>query len=53
MIIDAHAHFDPRVLTVKTMIEKLDAAGIDRVARIPTMIEPLPSTGHADASCRA
>ncbi|MFP6683898.1 MAG: amidohydrolase family protein [Polyangiaceae bacterium] len=44
MIIDAHAHFEPRVLAVKTMIEKLDAAGIDRVALIPTMIDPLPST---------
>ncbi len=44
MIIDSHAHFDPRILDVGAMIAKLDAAGVDKVALIPCMNDPLPGT---------
>lgn len=41
MIIDCHAHFDPRMLDVDRMLSKMDAAGVDRVALIPVMNDPL------------
>lgn len=44
MIIDCHAHLEPRVLDVERMLAKMDAAGIDRVALLPTMMDPLPHT---------
>jgi len=44
MILDSHAHYDPRILDARHMIEKLDAAGVDRVVMIPCMNDPLPST---------
>ena len=44
MIIDSHAHFDARILSAERIIAKMDAAGVDRVAIIPAMNDPLPST---------
>ncbi|MCB9730098.1 MAG: amidohydrolase [Deltaproteobacteria bacterium] len=44
MIVDAHAHLDPRLLDLEPMLAKMDAAGVDRVALIPTINEPLPET---------
>lgn len=44
MIIDCHAHFEPRMLDVARIAEKMDAAGVDRIALIPSMNEPLPET---------
>lgn len=44
MIIDTHAHFDPRLLDLDRMIAKLDVAGVDKVALIPCMNDPLPET---------
>ncbi len=44
MIIDCHAHFDPRLLPAERLVAKLDAAGVDRVALIPAMNDPLPAT---------
>jgi predicted TIM-barrel fold metal-dependent hydrolase len=43
-IVDAHAHLEERMLDLPTMIAQLDARGIDRVALIPVMGDPLPST---------
>ncbi len=43
-VIDVHAHLEPRMLDVEAMRGKLRAAGIDRVALIPTMNDPLPHT---------
>jgi predicted TIM-barrel fold metal-dependent hydrolase len=43
-VIDAHAHFEPRMLEPDQLIRKMDAAGVDRVALIPTMNDPLPET---------
>lgn len=44
MIIDCHAHFEPRMLDAERVIAKMDAAGVDRIAMIPTMNDPLPHT---------
>jgi predicted TIM-barrel fold metal-dependent hydrolase len=44
MIIDVHAHFEPRMLDVPKMVAKLDEVGVDRVALIPAMNDPLPHT---------
>lgn len=46
MILDAHAHLDPRLLDLGPMLAKLDAAGVERVGLIPTMNDPLPATPH-------
>jgi predicted TIM-barrel fold metal-dependent hydrolase len=40
-VIDVHAHFEPRMLDLPTMVAKLDAAGVDQVALIPAMQDPL------------
>jgi predicted TIM-barrel fold metal-dependent hydrolase len=42
VIVDSHAHLEPRVLDVDALIVKMDAAGIDRVALIPPANDPLP-----------
>jgi predicted TIM-barrel fold metal-dependent hydrolase len=44
LIIDSHAHFDPRVLDAAAVLSKMDAAGVDRVALIPAMNDPIPET---------
>jgi len=44
MIIDCHAHFEPRMLDATRVIAKMNAAGVDRIAMIPTMNDPLPHT---------
>jgi predicted TIM-barrel fold metal-dependent hydrolase len=44
VIIDCHAHFDPRMLDADRVIAKMDAAGVDRIAMIPAMNDPLPET---------
>jgi predicted TIM-barrel fold metal-dependent hydrolase len=44
MIIDCHAHFEPRMLDTERVLAKMKAAGVDRVAMIPTMNDPLPET---------
>jgi predicted TIM-barrel fold metal-dependent hydrolase len=46
-IIDAHAHFEPRMLEPAPLLAKMDAAGIDRVMLIPAMNDPLPETPGA------
>lgn len=44
MIIDAHAHLEQRMLDVDRMLQKLDAAHVDKVVLIPTMNDLLPET---------
>lgn len=44
MIIDCHAHLETLVLDVPAMLAKMDAAGVDRVALIPTTNDPIPHT---------
>lgn len=54
MIIDSHAHFEPRMLDLDRVVAKMDAAGVDRVALIPSMNDPLPETPeHLLAAMRA
>ncbi|MCG8418886.1 MAG: amidohydrolase [Proteobacteria bacterium] len=43
-IIDCHAHIDERMLSIDAIIAKMDRAGIDKVALIPAMNDPLPKT---------
>lgn len=47
MIIDSHAHFDPRILDADRVVAKMDAAGVDKIAMIPPLNAPLPDTPHA------
>ncbi len=44
MIIDSHAHLDPRLLDLQPMLARMDAAGVERVALIPCMNDPIPQT---------
>ncbi len=44
MIIDCHAHFEPRMLDTAGVMARMDAAGVDRIVMIPTMNDPLPET---------
>lgn len=43
-VIDAHAHLETRMLDVPAMLARMDARGIDQVALIPCMNDPLPET---------
>lgn len=44
MVIDSHAHFEPRMLELERVVSKMDAAGVNRIALIPAMNDPLPET---------
>ncbi len=41
-VIDCHYHLEERLLTVDEMIARMDAVGIDRVALMGVMTEPIP-----------
>jgi predicted TIM-barrel fold metal-dependent hydrolase len=47
VILDAHAHYDPRILDASRILAKMDAAGVDRVALIPALNDPLDDTPRA------
>lgn len=47
MIIDCHAHFEPRMLDLAGVKEKMLLAGVDRIALIPCLNDPLPDTPEA------
>ncbi len=44
MVIDMHAHFEPRMLEEATLKSKMRRAGVDKVVLIPCMNDPLPQT---------
>jgi predicted TIM-barrel fold metal-dependent hydrolase len=44
MIVDCHAHLEPRMLDPDRMHEKMQAAGVDRIALIPAMNDPIADT---------
>jgi predicted TIM-barrel fold metal-dependent hydrolase len=46
VIIDSHAHFEPRMLDAERVVAKMNAAGVDRIVMIPAMNDPLPETPH-------
>lgn len=47
LMIDCHAHFEPRMLDAARMLQKLDEIGVDKVALIPRMNGLLPHTPEA------
>jgi predicted TIM-barrel fold metal-dependent hydrolase len=44
MIIDCHYHHEERMLTVQDLMARMEAVGVDRVALIAAMTDPLPVT---------
>ncbi len=42
MIIDCHYHLEPRLVGTDTLLRKMDAAGIDRIALMAPLVEPFP-----------
>ena len=44
IVVDSHAHFDPRMLTHDSLALKLDDAAVDKVVMIPALNDPLPNT---------
>lgn len=40
MIVDCHYHYEPRIFPLERMIPAMDRHGIDKVALVPTMVEP-------------
>jgi predicted TIM-barrel fold metal-dependent hydrolase len=44
VIVDMHAHLEPRMLDLDAVVAKMDAAGVHRVALIPALNDPLPET---------
>lgn len=50
-VIDIHAHFEPRMLDLPAMVAKLDATGVDQVALIPAMQDPI--TEHSELLIKA
>ncbi|MBF0451038.1 MAG: amidohydrolase [Candidatus Magnetomorum sp.] len=42
MIIDCHFHFDPRMLSIEQLIQKMDQSQIDKIALIPPLTDPIP-----------
>lgn len=43
-VVDIHAHYEPRMFVVEKMRPQMAAHGVDKVALIPTMNDPLPET---------
>lgn len=44
MLLDCHAHFEPRMLDLEPMLAKMREAKVERVVLIPAMNDPLPET---------
>jgi len=42
MIIDSHFHYEPRILSQSDLLQKMSHSGIDKVALIPSMVDPFP-----------
>lgn len=47
MIIDCHAHYEPRILDAEGLVKKMDCAGVDKSVLIPLLTDP-PETKKAD-----
>jgi predicted TIM-barrel fold metal-dependent hydrolase len=47
MLIDSHAHFEPRMLDLAGIVRKMDEVGVQKIALIPAMNDPLPQTPKA------
>lgn len=44
MLIDSHAHFEPRMLSLSNVVRKMDEVGVQKIALIPPINDPLPET---------
>ena len=44
LVIDCHYHLEERYLSVDQMIARMDAVGINRVALMGRMTDPIPET---------
>lgn len=44
MIIDCHYHLDERILKTSDLIARMDETGVERIALIAGMVDPLPET---------
>jgi len=44
MIVDMHAHYEPRMLDLPHALAKMDGAGVQKVVLIPALNEPIPET---------
>ncbi len=42
MVIDCHYHLEERVLTIDELLQKMDKAGVDKVALIGSQVDPFP-----------
>lgn len=47
MIIDCHAHYEPRIIDIDGIFEKMEHAGVDKTVLIPLLTDP-PETKKAD-----
>ena len=47
MIIDCHAHYEPRILDAKNIIKLMDEAGVQKTALISHLTDP-PETQKGD-----
>lgn len=42
MNVDCHYHFEPRLMTENDLVKKMDACGVDKVALMAVINEPIP-----------
>lgn len=47
MIIDCHAHYEPRILDAEGLVKKMNCAGVDKSVLIPLLTDP-PETKKSD-----
>jgi len=47
MVIDCHAHYEPRILSLEKLIKNMDEAGIKKTVLIPLLTDP-PETMKSD-----
>ena len=40
MIIDSHAHYEPRILNIDNLLKKMKQAGVDKTVLIPRLTDP-------------
>jgi len=47
MVIDMHYHLDERMMTIDTLLKKMDENGIDKVALMAQLVDPFPEPGDS------
>lgn len=46
MVIDIHYHLDERMMTIEKLLKKMDENGVDRIALMAQIVDPLPVSGE-------